>query len=186
MKRLLVTSVLLAVIVFSAYSQGDGEGDAGLGDITLEGYSRATDENMGFDFQWKVEGEELHVQMAAVTTGWIALGFDPTKMMAGANIIIGYVSDGSVFLSDDYGSGQVKHSPDEELGGEEHLSRIDGEEENGATRIRFTIPLNSGDSYDKPLVPGNTYKVIYAYGPNGSDDFGSYHSRKRGSFEITL
>jgi hypothetical protein len=124
--------------------------------------------------------------MAAVTTGWISVGFDPTDKMADANILIGYVSDGTVFLRDDFGNGQVRHAADTQLGGEEHLSNPEGDEINGATRIQFTIPLDSGDKYDRPLEPGKTYKVIYAYGPDGKDDFGAYHSRSRGSFEITL
>ena len=53
------------------------------------------------------------------------------------------------------------------------------------TSISFTIPRNSGDALDKPLVPGVSYKIIVAYGPNGADEFGSYHG-SRGSFETEL
>ena len=63
---------------------------------------------------------------------------------------------------------------------------LEGNETDGITRIRFTIPLDSGDAFDKVLEQGRTYKVIYSYGPNGKDDFGSYHTQNRGSFEITL
>ncbi len=187
MKRFIWLASLLTLIIFAVYANGDGEeADVSFEDITLEEYSRATVEDLSFDFQWKVDGDVLHVQMAAPTTGWISVGFDPEKMMGGADIIIGYVSDGTVFLSDDFGSGNVKHEKDISLGGEDNILSMEGEEIEGATRIRFSIPLDSGDSYDKPLVPGNEYKVIVAYGPDGSDDFGTYHSRTRGSFDITL
>ena len=53
------------------------------------------------------------------------------------------------------------------------------------TSISFTIPLDSGDALDKPLVPGVSYKVIVAYGPDGADEFGTYHG-SRGSFEAEL
>ncbi len=168
---------------------GGGNGEetnAGVLSSPLEGYSRVTDENLLFDFQWKIDGDKLNIQLTAPTTGWVSVGFDATKMMADANILIGYVSNGTVFLRDDFGDGQFKHSPDTKLGGKEHYSDLKGEEIDGTTRIRFTIPLDSGDAFDKPLKQGGTYKVIYAYGPNGKDDFGSYHAQERGSFEITL
>ena len=128
----------------------------------------------------------LRVLMAAPTTGWVSVGFDPASMMAEANILIGYVKDGAVFLRDDYGNGQVKHEADKELGGTEDFSDLQGEEENGQTIIRFNLPLDSGDKFDKALKQGERYKVIYAFGPDGKDDFGTYHTKNRGSFEITL
>ena len=188
MKKLLFTISLITIFAFSAAAGGNKEetNDGGFAEPTLEGYTRVSDESMAFDFQWKVDGKNLNVQLAAPTTGWLAIGFDPTNKMADANILIGYVTDGSVFLRDDFGAGQVKHSPDTKLGGEEHFSDLEGNETGGITRIRFTIPLDSGDAFDKVLEQGRTYKVIYSYGPNGKDDFGSYHTQNRGSFEITL
>ena len=188
MKKLVLAGSLLMILVLAAFAGGNGEtgSDAGLPDSTLDGYSRVTDESLSFDLQWKVDGELLHVQMAALTTGWVAVGFDPTSMMANANILIGYVSGGTAMLSDQFGTGATKHVADSGLGVKENFSNVEGEEINGATVIRFSIPLDSKDPYDKPLEPGKTYKVIYAYGPNGKDDFAAYHTRSRGSFEITL
>ncbi len=182
MKRVLLTAGLLTLFTFATFASGSGE----LSNITLEGYSRATDEQMAFDLQWKVDGDVLHVQIAALTTGWVAVGFDPTNKMAGANFLIGYVAGGTPMISDDYGVAMFRHAPDTTLGGEKNISDLEGKEVNGATLLRFTIPLNSGDSYDKPLVPGKTYKVIYAHGSDGADNFAAYHSKNRGSFEITL
>lgn len=48
--------------------------------------------------------------------------------------------------------------------------------------IEFQIPLDSGDSYDKPLVVGKEYRILLAWGPN--DDLG-YHGG-RGATAITL
>jgi hypothetical protein len=105
--------------------------------------------------------------------------------MADANIIIGYVENGELFISDDYGVGAIRHEHDVDNGGEDDIVDAEGEERDGVTVIRFTIPLDSGDAMDKPLVPGNSYKVIVAHGPNGADDFGTYHAT-RGSFEMDL
>ena len=173
MKRILITIVILLAASGGLFANGGEE----VATDALEGYSRIADEGLSFDLQWQIEGENLNVQMAAPTTGWVAVGFDVEDMMAGANILIGYVSDGAAFLRDDFGSGSVKHESDAVLGGVENFSGLEGEEVDGVTVLRFTIPLDSGDAYDKPLQAGKSYKVIYAYGPKGKDDFGSYHTK---------
>lgn len=107
-------------------------------------------------------------------------------MMQDANILIGYVADGKAYVRDDYGVGKVMHGPDTENGGTEDVTDISGNETDGVTKLAFSIPLDSGDSKDKPLSAGSTYKVIVAHGPNGKDGFGEYHTSNRGSVEITL
>ena len=184
MKRLLLVLIVMLIGAVAVFANGDGE--EGAETTALEGYSNAMDSSLKFDLQWKIEGENLMVQMAAPTTGWLSVGFDAEDKMAGANILIGYVEDGMAMLRDDYGSGAVKHEADSALGGSDDFSDVSGSEADGTTIISFTIPLNSGDSNDKPLEAGKAYKVIYAYGPNGKDDFGSYHTKSRGTFEITL
>jgi len=56
-------------------------------------------------------------------------------------------------------------------------------ESEGNTTFSFSIPLDSGDSFDQALNPGETVKVILAYG--NKDDFKTKHSYRR-SVEITL
>lgn len=53
--------------------------------------------------QWQVTGDQITVQMNAPTTGWVAVGFDPASMMAEANMIIGYVENGTLTIADDSG-----------------------------------------------------------------------------------
>ena len=53
------------------------------------------------------------------------------------------------------------------------------------TTISFSIPLDSGDPLDKPLVAGKKYTLLLAHGNDGSDNFGDYHG-DRGTVEITL
>ena len=118
------------------------------------------------------------------TEGWVAVGFDPSSRMKDANFLIGYVEDGQAFLSDQYGSGQTSHDSDESLGGTSDFSNLDGAEEEGLTWLSFTIPLDSGDRYDRPLSTGNSYKVILAAG--SSDGYGGYHGGKRTSVTMRL
>ena len=130
----------------------------------------------GFLLRWETQsGGNLAVELTGPTTGWVAVGFDPSVMMLDANIIIGYVSGGNAFIRDDFGWQTTSHRADTLLGGTDDVIIDGGSESGGETQIRFTIPLDSGDQYDKPLVPGNSYTVLLARGPNGADDFSTQH-----------
>ena len=183
MKRFTIASLMLVISAAVAIAGGGRETIEIPG---LDGYTRIADKKLSYDFQWQIDGSNLNVQIAAPTTGWLAVGFDPSDKMRDANILIGYVADGRAFLRDDFGVGPVKHGPDTGQGGTEDFSNLEGEETGGVTVLRFTIPLDSGDANDKKLEEGRTYKVIYSYGANGKDDFGTYHTKSRGSFELTL
>ncbi len=131
----------------------------------------------GFVLRWEtLAGGDLAVELTGPTTGWVAVGFDPSMMMLDANIIIGYVSGGSTYIRDDWGWQTTSHRADTLLGGSNDVTIDGGSESGGNTEIRFTIPLDSGDQYDKPLVPGNTYPILLARGPDGADDFSTYHA----------
>ncbi|MBD3370897.1 hypothetical protein GF402_11130 [Candidatus Fermentibacteria bacterium] len=129
----------------------------------------------GFELSLYPRGDSLRVTMAAPTTGWVAIGFDPTAAMKDADLMIGYFSGGEVFLRDDYGTGHTSHRADTELGGTSDLIDVTGSEEDGRTTISFTKLLSSGDEYDTELVPGSLHEVLLAYGEDGSDDFDEYH-----------
>jgi hypothetical protein len=132
----------------------------------------------GFHLRWKVEGESLRVNLKTETTGWLAVGFDPTTMMQDANLIIGYVKDGKLHARDDYGSGRVSHQPDIAAGGTSDIYELAGTEEDGFTELSFVMPMDSGDTRDRPLVEGNEYGLILSKGPNGADDFTTKHTAR--------
>ncbi len=141
---------------------------------------------IGMDLKWKVEGEWLDVSVSAPTTGWVAVGFNPTGKMKNANIIIGYVQNGEVFMRDDFGSTLTRHQADADIGGSLDIGEPSGSESNGKTEISFRIKLDSGDAKDRPLEAGKTYRVILAHGEDGADNFGAYHGGKRTTIKITL
>ncbi len=188
MIRKVIALVFSSVIASSAlYAGGGGEKGATTAQEqetpVAEGYSATT--VAGINIQWMVDGDMLRLRLAARTTGWLAVGFEPTKQMKDANIIVGYVADGKVFVRDDFGIANVRHAPDVEHGGRRNIFDVEGEEVDGVTTIRFAIPLDSGDPLDKVLKPGSTYKLIASRGPDGKDDFTTYHA-ERGSGEISL
>jgi hypothetical protein len=146
------------------------------GDETADSSGFKSVELKGFHLGWKVDGESLHVHLKTKTTGWVAVGFDPTNMMQDANLIIGYVKDGKLYARDDYGSGRVAHQPDIAGDGTSDIYDLAGAEKDGFTEFSFTMPMNSEDKRDRPLVEGKEYEIIMSRGPNGADDFTTRHS----------
>lgn len=125
-------------------------------------------------FSWTIEGDQIHVELSAKTTGWVAVGFDPEDAMEGANIIIGAVKDGKCKIEDHFGDRKRGHTSDEELGGKNDVINPSGTEENDITTIAFSFPLNTGEKYDKPINPEGTNLVMLAYGA-GKDSFKNRH-----------
>lgn len=156
-----------------ALAHAGGDHEAGSEQLAFEEELDITVED--FHLSLTTDGETLSVEISAPTTGWVAVGFDPSAAMKDANIVIGYVADGQVHLRDDWGSGHTSHEPDVDLGGSDDITGVSGSEEDGVTSISFTIPLDSGTPGDKALVPGSVFNILMAYGPDGSDGFGEYH-----------
>ncbi len=181
---LAVMAVSLAIMFSGCNTKADETTIPGNGNGNQDEYKVRTVGD--FVLQWKTDTLGLlHVKVSAPTTGWVAVGFNPSMGMQDANVIIGYVKNDTVFVRDDYGSSPSSHSTDVSGNGESNLSNLEGSEANGETEIRFTIPLNSGDARDCSLMIGMTYTVILACGEDGADGFDMYH-RTRTSTSIEI
>jgi hypothetical protein len=102
--------------------------------------------------------------MKAPTSGWIAIGFGAETLMKNADIIEGFVKDGKLSIVDMFSTGDFgPHPPDTQLGGTNDILDSAGQNINGFTIVEFKRKLDSGDKYDKPLLPGKN-KIIWAYG----------------------
>ena len=95
------TAVVLTVVGGRAIAQNQVMGADGYWSVSAESIT----------LQWKVGGSRLNVRVRAKTTGWVAVGFDATRKMKDANIIIGYVKGDSVFFRDDFGAAPVAPIP---------------------------------------------------------------------------
>lgn len=135
-------------------------------------------------FSWRVDGPLLHVRLKAPAFGWVAVGFNPELAMKGADFVIGYVKDGQVFVSDEFGTDEVEHKPDESLGGKREITNVFGSEANGYTEIGFSIPLDSGDATDRKINPGAETTVLLAYNST-ADNFRSKHNYNT-TFKVNL
>ena len=164
------TVIVLTVAVFSCASESAETvtNDDGFKQI----------ESIDMLFKWRVQGDTLEMKVTAPGTGWIAVGFDAETIMKGADYIIGYVADGEGVIQDNYGHTEFGHKLDIELGGTDNVTLITvSESAEAGTMMHFSIPLDSGDQYDKKLVPGQKHRGQLAY-HQLNDDFVSRHSNR--------
>jgi len=138
-----------------------------------------------FIISWKNDHEFLYMALKAKTTGWLAIGFEPTSRMKDADMIFGWVEDEKTTLLDLYSTGSTgPHPPDEELGGTNDIIEFKGSEKDGYTTIEFKRKMNTNDEYDKVLLPGQTLNFIWAMAT--SDSFNNKHNilNKRGQLVL--
>lgn len=133
-------------------------------------------ESTGFEIHWSNDQRVLRMGLVSPGTGYLAIGFDPESRMQGANFILGAVIDGRTVVRDDYGTGSVHHASDVSLGGRDNVLSFAGTEADGKATLEFAIPLDSGDAYDKRLVPGTSVEILIAYHET-DDDFSAWHGR---------
>ena len=159
--------ILLSIVFFSVM----GIAGYGLADSATYDHEIAVEK---MEFAWKLAGDAIHIRLSAKTDGWVGIGLNPTTRMKDANFIIGYVKKGKVTVTDHYGSTARQHQKDTKAGGKRHVDNISGKEENGLTEISFTIPLNSGDTKDRPIWTNKDNAILLAYGA-GRDSFRTKH-----------
>jgi hypothetical protein len=131
---------------------------------------------------WTLDGDQVHMAVSAKTTGWVSIGIDPEDAMGGADIIIGMVREGQIEIQDHYADRKRGHSPDEKLGGSNHVMNPDGQEKDGVTTITFTRSVNTVEQWDKSIQTTGTTRVMIAYG-SGRDSFAAGH-RFRAVYDI--
>ncbi len=153
---------LFLLIIFSCSKGEDSEkgvksGIAAKGD---SGYTyKLTSGTM--EFQWSITGNSIHVKLKGGTAGWIAAGFNPSEGMKDANIIMGFVKDGKVELSNHYGMSKYLHKDVSALGGKNHITNPSGSMKDNVTEISFDYPLTTGDKLDRPInINGDTVLLL--------------------------
>ena len=139
-----------------------------------------------FTVYWRNNSGYLYMALKGRTTGWVAIGFEPTSRMKDADMVFGWVEeDDRVMVLDLYATGRFgPHPPDEELGGTNDLLDAGGKEDNGYTIIEFKRKMNTADSYDKVLTAGQTVRFIWAMATR--DSLTVKHNILKGSGELVL
>jgi hypothetical protein len=142
--------------------------DGKIGAAEYSNYGRFVDEDTGMQAYLEHDGNSLYVGLKSPGNGWIAIGFgnDAKDMEKGANVIMGYMDNGTLALRDDYApkiDGEMKHDPVENFGGKNDIISAKGTEDSSGTTIEFVVSLNSTDKYGRHLEAGNIYPLIIAW-----------------------
>ena len=151
--RILLTAFWAAVLLPGAVQASDYAHRVKIGEVTVA---------------WTLEGDQIHMELSAETEGWVSIGIDPEDAMGGADIIIGAVKKDKVRIEDHFADRKRGHSPDEKLGGENHVMNPAGIEENGVTTISFTRSVSAAEEWDKPVKTSGRTRVMVAYGSRDS------------------
>ena len=152
------------------------------GIIGNEEYSHTQAYN-DFELWWTADGEFIYIAMKAKTTGWVSIALSSGPAMKDADMVLGFVQDGTVTVIDEYSTGNFgPHKPDSELGGSDDILESGGSEGDGYTVIEFKRKLDTGDTYDHEFSQGKN-SILWAYGQ--SDQPEQKHSA-RGSGELEL
>lgn len=131
---------------------------------------------------WTLDGDQVHMELSAKSTGWVSVGIDPEDAMGGGDILIGAVKNGKVRIEDHFADRKRGHSSDEKLGGTNQVMDPAGKEENGVTTISFTRLMTASEEWDKPIQTSGKTRVMFAFG-TGRDSFIAGH-RYRTVYDI--
>lgn len=132
-------------------------------------YSREVTLDKGnFKILWQIEGETVFMAIEAKAPGWVAIGFEPTNVMANSDMIFGLVGEGKDVQAVDAWSTGIfgPHPPDVDQGGKNSILSFAGLRKDGNVVFEFSRLLNTGDKFDKVVPKTGNFKVIWAYGPN--------------------
>lgn len=137
----------------------------------------------GVTFEWHLDETHLHGRMSAQTTGWVTIGFNTERDLAGTRLLMGRVRADGTAEVEEHIADPPNHRPKTELGGRNIVSNVRGEEQDGVTTIEFSIERSSGDEIDIVLDEGIEYYVTFAW--SRDDDF-YHHSAQRSAIDIRL
>lgn len=140
-------------------------------------------EKNGMKIYWQVETELVHFEVFAPTKGWVAIGLNDQSGLVGNNLIMGNVIEDQVMISDRYIVGIGNHQAVEKLGGQSHLSNLEGKENTVGTTLKFSIKKEAQDQFHYDLTRDKIFYLLIAY--SQADEF-DHHSRMRTSVKIEL
>jgi hypothetical protein len=175
---LFVTLSMLAIV--PAPTAAEPVQDGVIEDGEYEHHLTAANDDV--EIHWEVTGDYINFGVKGKTTGWVAIGLEPTAVMKDADMYFGWVSGGTVFTQDAYSTGTFgPHPPDTDQGGTNDFDSYGATEDNGWTTFELRRLLDTGDSKDNVVPANGKMKIIWANGAN--DNWNDQHIR-RGSATI--
>ncbi|XP_066292942.1 protein Skeletor, isoforms B/C-like [Branchiostoma lanceolatum] len=167
-------------------------------DITSPPQELGNCEELHEDLQvsWEVNAGDLALQLAGrVAEGdYMAFGIsgcaDRTCMVGSDVTIAWYDVDTPRAVDYTLGaysqcSGQSGVCPDDRVGGTDDNFAVTGTRIDGITRIKYSRPINTGDTADKVIDPAQNMFISWAIGPiNPSGLAAKHHTRAQGNVQL--
>ncbi|GMN10561.1 hypothetical protein MTsPCn9_24640 [Croceitalea sp. MTPC9] len=135
------------------------------------------------DISWEINKDIIEFTATAPDDGWIAIGINSEDNIIGANLYMINVTKNGVLAEDFYVVSAGNPKPVEELGSKSRIINFSGEEINGKTKVKFSIPTNNADDYHFNLKEGEKTWLVCAY--SMEDEF-DHHSRMRKHVKVIL
>lgn len=142
-------------------------------------YSNST---VKMDLYWTIVQDTIYIGLEAPAQGYVAWGLVTSSAME--DLVLGYVKDGKLTISDSFATDHRAHKLDTSQGGKSDLLASAGSEavrevpqgKTTFTVIEFSRKLNTGDRFDNPITEG-MWRTYLAH--SDSDDLVSNHGRDR-------
>ena len=178
MKRILklVLCLLIPFIISPVYSA----------DITGLSMNLMVLDKGNYRLAWSIKDQTISFQVTAKTSGWIAIGFNPTPKIKDTDMIIGYLNpNGQSKIVDAFSTGEKGPYPDDvSLGGTDDILNGKVTYNNGWTLLSFQRKLSTNDKFDKTILLNKPMKVIWSY--SSSKNLNSYKDTSNGAVEISF
>lgn len=137
----------------------------------------------GMTITWEHKKGLIHFSMEAPTDGWVTIGFNESKNISGAYLLMGHVINDIPEVVEYYTISPANYKPIIKLGVPPQVREITGNQSAQKTVLSFALPVDSKLKYTKNLGKGNEYNMIIAY--SQEDDF-QHHSIMRTSIKVKL
>eukprot|EP00058_Branchiostoma_floridae_P018836 XP_002604325.1 hypothetical protein BRAFLDRAFT_125270 [Branchiostoma floridae] len=143
-------------------------------------HHESLDEEGKFQLLWKFDDEKIEFEAQVQTTGWVGLGLSPNGGMPGSDIAIGWVKDGTAYLTDRYAEAKAQPSVDES----QDWELVSGYENGTHTVLRFNRKLTTCDVKDR-VINEDTLRVLWAWHDQDPEEESgvsgpTYHGTNRG------
>jgi len=135
--------------------------------------------------QWYHQNNRVFFEMSAPTKGWVTIGFNDQNKLKNAYLIMGRLvtPQANAEVVEHFTSAPGNYRSIESLGKVPAIQHVYGEQKNGRTILKFSLPVIPKSKYQQALSPGRNCVLILAYSTH--TDF-QHHSIMRTSLNITL
>ncbi|XP_049539223.1 MOXD1 homolog 2-like [Anopheles darlingi] len=150
--------VLLSVLVLCGLCvTGSGAAAAG----PQPQWDHLVDFDPNYRLLWTVGSQEITFEIQARTLGYVGLGFSKDGTLSGADIAIGWIDQGHVYLQDRHIRADSDGVPI--VDGSQDYTLLLGYENITHTVIRFKRSLDTCDMKDDFPITNDTMRVIFMY-----------------------